>query len=249
MTNGRTDRISLSAPSNDRVEWAISELKQVLADRADDPHAQAAMEALRDAFCVAHSLASLDPLTGLINRTSFDQALELKLAQAARSESRAALMFMDLDGFKSVNDEQGHPAGDLLLQDVAARIVGCVRDDDLLARYGGDEFVVLLDALAGAEVIDAIGTRIIDALSAPLSFEGQRVRLSISIGVALFPEHARSASELIRRADTAMYRAKHQGGKRYVVWSPERDDQSGSYARLDRSQRSSSATDIPLRRA
>jgi diguanylate cyclase (GGDEF)-like protein len=259
MTNGRTDRISLSAPSNERVEWAIRELKEVLADRADDPHAQAALEALRDAFCVAHSRASLDSLTGLMNRTSFDQALELTLAHAARTSSvdarapressQAALMFMDLDGFKCVNDLRGHPAGDRLLKEVAGRIVASVRDDDLLARYGGDEFVVLLDSLASVQVIDAIATRIIEALSAPLGLEGLQVRLSISIGVALFPEHGKSAKELLRRADAAMYRAKHEGGRRYLIWSPEYEDQSGSYAKLDSGQRSASEADMPLRGA
>jgi diguanylate cyclase (GGDEF)-like protein len=260
MANGRTDRNSLSAPSNERVEWAIRELKEVLADRADDPHAQAALEALRDAFCVAHSRASLDPLTGLMNRTSFDQALELALSHAARTPSQAALMFMDLDGFKCVNDRQGHPAGDRLLKEVAGRIVASVRDDDLLARYGGDEFVVLLDSLGSVQVIDAIATRIIEALSAPLCLDTLRVRLSISIGVALFPEHGKSGKELIRRADAAMYRAKHEGGERYLIWSPEveasayareqnHEDQSGAYARLDGSQRSTADADMPLRRA
>lgn len=247
MANGRTDRSSLSSPPNDRVEWAIRELKEVLADRADDPHAQAALEALRDAFCVAHSRASVDPLTGLMNRASFDNALELTLTHAARSESQAALMFMDLDGFKSVNDQKGHPVGDRLLKDVAGRIVASVRDDDLLARYGGDEFVVLLDSLASVQVIDAIATRIIEALSAPLVVDGLHVRLSISIGVALFPEHGKTGKELIDRADAAMYRAKHEGGERYLIWSAAHDDHSGSYSKPEKSPRS--ATEIPLRRA
>ncbi|HEX6244624.1 MAG TPA: GGDEF domain-containing protein, partial [Polyangiales bacterium] len=196
------------------MEWALSELKQVLADRADDPHARAALDALRDAFCVAESRASSDPLTGLMNRSSFAQALEHALTEAARTQTQAALMFMDLDGFKSINDEQGHLVGDQLLKHVAGRIMSCVRDDDLLARYGGDEFVVLLEGLVGTEVVDAIASRIIDALSAPFSLEGLCVRLSISIGIALFPSHAMAAQELLHRADSAMYRAKHAGGKR-----------------------------------
>src|SRR5690348_3028401 len=116
MANGRADRVPLSSASNQRVEWALSELKQVLADRADDPHARAALDALRDAFCVAETRASSDPLTGLMNRSSFAQALEAALADAARTETQAALMFMDLDGFKSINDEQGHLVGDQLLK-------------------------------------------------------------------------------------------------------------------------------------
>jgi diguanylate cyclase (GGDEF)-like protein len=248
MANGRTDRHSLSSAPSERVESAIRELKEVLADRADDPHAKAALETLRDAFCVAHTRASLDPLTGLMNRASFDQALELTLAHAARTETQAALMFMDLDGFKSVNDQKGHPVGDCLLKDVAGRIVASVRDDDLLARYGGDEFVVLLDSLATAEVVDAIATRIIEALSAPFVVSGLQVRSSISIGVALFPEHGKCAKELVDRADAAMYRAKHEGGERYVIWSPD-DDCSGPYARVDGSQRAACSGEPPLRRA
>ena len=239
----------LSSTANDRVEWALGELKQVLADRAEDPHARAALQTLRDAFCAVHSRASLDPLTGLMNRTSFDQALARVLGRTGLDRPRAALMFMDLDGFKRVNDERGHRIGDHLLQIVAARVVGCVREHDLLARYGGDEFVVLLDELASTEVVHAIATRIIASLSAPFRLQGLRLRLSVSIGVALFPEHGGSAEQLLRRADAAMYRAKREGGRRYLVCSPASDDQAGSYARLDISQRSTAATDIPLRRA
>jgi diguanylate cyclase (GGDEF)-like protein len=108
---------------------------------------------------------------------------------------------------------------------------------------------VLLEGLVDTEVVDAIASRIIDALSAPFSLDGLCVRLSISIGVAVYPAHALAATELLQRADLAMYRAKHAGGRRYLVWSRERDDQSGSYAKLESNQRSASVTDNPLRRA
>ena len=249
MSHGRTDRELSSPQADDKVEWAIAELTDLLAERADDPHARAAMQTLRDAFSVVHTRASTDPLTGLMNRASFDRVLPEALARAARTHSEAALLFMDLDGFKSVNDKNGHPAGDMLLKEVAQRVMSSVREDDLLARYGGDEFVVLLESLSDRNVIDAIATRIIDTLSAPLTVEGIEVKLSVSIGVALFPDHARDASELVLRADAAMYWAKHEGGDRYVVWREERSAQSGSYARFESSQRSTSGTGLPLRRA
>jgi diguanylate cyclase (GGDEF)-like protein len=247
MATGRSER----PHADDRVEWAIRELQAVLAERADDPHARAALDALRDAFCVAHTRASVDPLTGLMNRASFDRALALAITHAARTQSPAAVLFMDLDGFKAVNDQRGHAVGDVLLREVAARIMACVREDDLLARYGGDEFVVLLEQLTDPGVVHAIATRVIEALSRSFAADGLTVHLSVSIGVALFPEHGGSAEELLACADTAMYEAKRKGGDRYLIAaSRERTgDQSGSYARLDANQRSTSALDIPLRRA
>jgi diguanylate cyclase (GGDEF)-like protein len=247
MANGRTERLD----ADERVERALSELQEVLAERADDPHARAALATLRDAFCVAHTRASLDPLTGLMNRASFDRSLELALAHAARNHSPAAVLFMDLDGFKTVNDQRGHAVGDVLLREVAARIMACVREDDLLARYGGDEFVVLLEQLTDPQVVHAIASRVIEALSHTFTVDGLAVRLSVSIGAALFPEHGASAESLLACADSAMYDAKRKGGDRYLIGAtPERrDDQSGSYARFETSQRSTSETDIPLRRA
>jgi diguanylate cyclase (GGDEF)-like protein len=247
MANGRTER----QDADERVERALSELQTVLADRADDPHARAALATLRDAFCVAHTRASLDPLTGLMNRASFDRALELAIGHAARNHSPAAVLFMDLDGFKAVNDQRGHAVGDVLLREVAARIMTCVREDDLLARYGGDEFVVLLEPLTEPHVVQAIASRVIEALSRTFSVDGLMVRLSVSIGVALFPEHGACAEELLACADAAMYEAKRRGGDRYLIGAPHehRDDQSGSYARFEASQRSTSPVDVPLRRA
>ena len=233
MSHGRTER-ELSSPHGDeKVEWALAELVDVLAERADDPHAQAALQTLRDAFSVVHTRASIDPLTGLMNRASFDRILTESLAHATRTESELALLFMDLDGFKSVNDRNGHPAGDILLKEVARRVTSSVRDDDLLARYGGDEFVVLLESLADRQVVSAIASRIIETLSAPIEVEGRELRLSISIGIALFPHHACDAKQLVLRADAAMYLAKHEGGDRYLIWREQDSEQSGAYARLE----------------
>jgi len=249
MSHGRTERELSSPRADDKVEWAIAELTEVLAERAEDPHAQAALQTLRDAFSLARTRASIDPLTGLMNRASFDSLLNDALARAMRLGCEAALLFMDLDGFKSVNDKNGHPAGDSLLKEVAQRLLSSVREEDLLARYGGDEFVVLLESLSEREVVHAIAMRIIDTLSAPIQVDDNAVQLSVSIGVALFPDHAHDASELVLHADAAMYWAKHEGGNRYMVWRAEGDDQSGSYARFESSQRSIAPTDILFRRA
>jgi diguanylate cyclase (GGDEF)-like protein len=246
MANGRTD----GQDADERVEWAIRELQEVLADRANDPHARAALATLRDAFCTAHARASMDPLTGLMNRASFDSALQVTIGRAARAQSPAAVLFMDLDGFKAVNDQRGHPVGDSLLKEVASRIMACVREDDLLARYGGDEFVVLLEHVSDPEVVHGVALRVIDALSRPFTGGDISVRLSVSIGVALFPEHGTCADELLARADAVMYEAKRQGGDRYLVAPPVArvDDQSGSYAKLDAGQRSPATRGIPVRR-
>ncbi len=236
---------------DERVEWAIRELREVLADRADDPHARAALDTLREAFFLAHTRASVDPLTGLMNRASFDRSLDVMIGRAARTQSAAALLFMDLDGFKAVNDQRGHRVGDALLKEVASRIMACVREDDLLARYGGDEFVVLLEQVSDLQVVHAVAARVTEALSRSFTADGLLLGLSVSIGIALFPEHGLSAEELLARADAAMYAAKREGGDRYlVVPSGERlVGQSGSYAKFDSSQRSTSPADMPLRRA
>ena len=249
MASGRTDRSLLFAQASEDVQWAIHELEAVLAERVHDPHAQKALQVLNDAFRAARSCADLDPLTGLMNRAALDQALEPLLCAGQRAQSQVALLFMDLDGFKDVNDRHGHAVGDRLLHEAAARIARCVRDEDRVARYGGDEFVVLLEAPSGSHVARAIATRIVEALGSPLSIDGLLVDLSISIGVALFPDHGTTSAELLRRADAAMYRAKSTGGNHYLLWAPDLDDHSGSYAKFGDNQRSISAIDIALRRA
>lgn len=260
MATSRTDRPQASHSSSlaretarfdktdERIANAIRELQEVLADRPEDHGALAALETLRDALCVANTRASVDPLTGLMNRASFDRALEEALERAALAHTDVALLFLDLDGFKAVNDQRGHAAGDRLLKEVAARIMGCMRDDDLLARYGGDEFVVALENVADRQIVHAVASRIINCLSGIFTVEGEHVHLSVSVGVALYPEHAITVSELLSRADAAMYEAKRQGGARYLLWrAHEATGQSGSFAKFESGQRS--VNELPARRA
>lgn len=161
-------------------------------------------------------LAYSDTLTGLPNRRLFQDKLESAIALTKRTATCGALLFMDLDNFKSLNDTKGHAAGDLLLQEVAKRLKSCVRETDMVARLGGDEFVVILDDLHASEVVAAeqagrIATKISVLLHQPYQLNDWVHRSSVSIGVALFNNGKTSSEELIRNADMAMYQAKKAG--------------------------------------
>jgi len=156
-------------------------------------------------------LSKHDALTGLPNRSLLAEHLEAAMALARRNQHRVALMFLDLDRFKEVNDTLGHRIGDLLLKEVAQRLRLAVRESDLVARIGGDEFIVLLRDVPASETVQAVGEKLRRALEIPFEIEGHRLSISGSTGIALYPEHGRDATELFRRADDAMYRIKAQG--------------------------------------
>jgi diguanylate cyclase (GGDEF)-like protein len=156
-------------------------------------------------------LAHHDALTGLPNRAAFMEQLELALAAARLHHGRLALLFIDLDEFKRVNDSLGHLAGDELLQQVGARITGTLRATDLVARFGGDEFMVLLPgAVDDAELRD-VAQKLLAAVAQPVPIEGRQMRVTPSIGVAVFPRDGDGAHDLIKNADAAMYQAKSRG--------------------------------------
>ncbi len=161
-------------------------------------------------------LAYHDPLTGLPNRIQVEQQLNLALARARRTVGAVALMFIDLDDFKEANDRLGHAAGDRLLAAVAVRLRSVLRDTDLLARHGGDEFIVVLADLSGDPVTAAenVGSKLLRALREPFVVGGARLRTRASIGVSLYPDDADDTEALLRHADTAMYQAKAAGGGR-----------------------------------
>jgi diguanylate cyclase (GGDEF)-like protein len=166
---------------------------------------------LRTQKDAVESLAWQDPLTGLPNRNLFFKTLE-RLVGHAHAEGRSfSLAVVDLDGFKGVNDAHGHDAGDALLQQVADRFRKAVRQDDMVARTGGDEFILLLPD-SGAEGCHAVCVRIVQELGADYLVLGHRVRISASMGVARFPDDAREIDELTRTADKSMYAAKRSGG-------------------------------------
>ncbi len=160
-------------------------------------------------------LAYHDVLTGLPNRTLFRDRLGHAVRKAERSGELVALMFIDLDRFKHINDSLGHQAGDELLCEVAQRISQCVRQGDTVARLGGDEFTVIAEGLENPEKAAVIAENLIQAITAPIALRGQEVYVSASIGIALFPDDAENVDGLLRAADTAMYRAKEEGRNNY----------------------------------
>jgi diguanylate cyclase (GGDEF)-like protein len=209
--------------SDETVDWALHELESAIRGCPEEPRARAALEVLRTSFTAVQTDAATDPLTGLANRAWFSQMLDERLKPEQGTDVHGALLFLDLDGFKDVNDRRGHPAGDTLLTEVALRISHSVRDHDLVARHGGDEFVVLLENIENPAVAHAIAARVVEAIGMPFEVEGNIVRLGVSIGVAYYPEHGGTGGELLRHADLAMYRAKSHGGRSYSVFG-ERDD-------------------------
>jgi len=164
-----------------------------------------------------HFLAQYDFLTGLPNRTLFDDRLKVALAKATRDNELLALLYIDLDDFKPVNDNLGHATGDLLLTELAGRIQGCVRQVDTVCRIGGDEFVVLLGAVQAPQNAWQVAENIRAAINLPMSLAGQNVQVSASIGIALYPRHGSDPIQLARNADAAMYDAKKSGGNRCRV--------------------------------
>jgi diguanylate cyclase (GGDEF)-like protein len=161
-----------------------------------------------------------DSLTDLPNRVLFADRLELALARTARDDTHVAVLFLDLDGFKEINDTLGHAAGDELLQNVARRLHGCLRPNDTLARYGGDEFVVLVEQVDTPDSAVLVAKRILNALSHPVRVGDQQLYVKTSIGIALAGAQPGANTDVLRRADMAMYEAKTSGGSRYVLASP-----------------------------
>ena len=153
-----------------------------------------------------------DPLTGLPTLGLYRERLRQLVAQARRSGKRLAVLFVDLDGFKSVNDTWGHAAGDRLLADVSSKMAACLRETDMLARRGGDEFVVLLDGVRGPGDAARVARKLLRRVSEPSVVLGTVLRSSASIGIAEYPEHGRRPETLERHADQAMYAAKRLGG-------------------------------------
>ncbi len=168
----------------------------------------------RQLFDAAHR----DRLTELPNRFSLDQRVQEAVALAARDETRLALLFLDLDRFKSINDTMGHGAGDEVLREVAARLHKCVRGGDFIARPGGDEFVIIMSSIAGVKDIEVLAQRLIRAVSAPIQLQEREVYVGVSIGAAVYPEHGADASALTAHADAAMYRAKAGGGSALAIY-------------------------------
>lgn len=179
----------------------------VVAALRNQADAAAAAESLSD----AHRLAETDPLTGLPNRTLMLDRLTQAIAGAKRRATRLAVLFLDLDNFKQLNDTQGHAAGDEVLQEVARRLVHAVREADTVSRHGGDEFLILLSEVSHAADAAAIADKLLATLDEPFRVGEQGLHLTASIGISLYPEDGDAVDVLIAHADAAMYRAKSDG--------------------------------------
>ncbi len=166
-------------------------------------------------------LAYTDALTGLPNRTLFHDRLKQGLAIASRRDSPLAVLFLDLDRFKVINDSLGHDVGDRVLISVARRLGACLRDEDTLARLGGDEFAILLPEVSGARGSSSVADKLLRALVAPQVINGHELTVGASIGIALFPENGSDVQSLLRSADAAMYSAKARGRGRAALFTPD----------------------------
>ena len=176
--------------------------------------------ALKETQYRLHHEATHDPLTGLPNRALFNEVAGQALGRAARHQAITAVMFLDLDGFKRVNDSLGHDAGDQLLVEVAQRLRVTVRAGDLVARMGGDEFCIVCEQVTGVDEVRQLGQRLINAVSAPLPLHGRDVQVGGSIGIALDSTGQASIDSVVRDADIALYRAKHNGRGRVEIFEP-----------------------------
>ncbi len=166
------------------------------------------------------ALVYRDPLTGLPNRRLFEDRLAIALAQAHRYRHRLAVIFLDLDRFKQVNDTLGHAAGDALLRAVSERLTESVREGDTVARLAGDEFTLLLPGIHYAEDLASISQKLVETLRRPFPIDGHPVRVTASGGISLYPEDGEEAEALLKSADTAMYRAKERGRDNFQLFSP-----------------------------
>lgn len=198
---------------------------------------------LRESHQRLRVLAENDSLTGLANRYYFDESLRSAIPRAKRMNDQLALLFLDLDNFKIINDTLGHATGDLILQEVAKRLVSVVRTGDIVCRLGGDEFAVLAHNFDSRESIAQLAERILEDLRRPIIAEQSEQNISVSIGVATYPDAADNASDMLRAADLAMYRAKHDGRNSYHFFSQALQSQMHERIRLEKELRAQLPTD------
>ncbi|MFC3606635.1 putative bifunctional diguanylate cyclase/phosphodiesterase [Stutzerimonas tarimensis] len=199
------------------------------------------MSDVRNLHAQLEAQAITDSLTGLLNRRGFHQALESALSRVDRNGKRMAILYIDLDGFKRINDSLGHEAGDAILCKVARLLETCMRSYDVLARMGGDEFTALLDSLDHPEDAARVAEKLIELISVRHSVDGTEVTLGASIGIASFPGCGERVEDLLRAADMAMYEAKRAGRQQYRFFSAEMN--SRAHARLILEENLRSATD------
>ena len=198
---GLERKADLTRATNEKLVVAVVE---ALAKTAED----------RKDLAELSYVANHDALTALPNRSLLQDRLERAIVFAGRHGQRAAVIYLDLDHFKAINDTLGHAVGDLVLQATATRLLACVRVSDTVCRQGGDEFLVLLPECDAPDDALLVARKLINAMAVPLYLGGHRVRVTLSVGISLFPEDGCDAETLVCRADQAMYQAKEAGGNR-----------------------------------
>lgn len=199
------------------LQWSASarpKVDQVFAAARDITETRAEVAAIR-------RQVNTDTLTGLSNRGHLDEQLTRVLIEAERHRHSVAVLFIDLDRFKPINDNLGHDVGDQMLQVVARRLTGCLRGEDFVARHGGDEFVVVLPRIGAPSDAVAVVQKLLASIQAPCTLAGRDLWVTASIGVSLFPYHGRDAETLIKNADTAMYRAKKEKRGGWALYSDD----------------------------
>ncbi len=174
-------------------------------------------KAARNNGRMLESLALTDPLTGLANRRLLADRIAMAVVRARRNKNPMAVVYLDLDGFKQINDTLGHGAGDVLLKMVARRLLETVREEDTVARLGGDEFMIALWHVSGSGEAATVALKVIEAVSQPYAIEGHTVNVTTSAGVGIFPDHGADADELMKSADLALYEAKRAGKNTYRI--------------------------------
>ena len=208
---------------NGRANWTLT-TKLPLHDESGDVIGLVGItreiNEMRQIEVALQHLATHDALTELPNRFLLVDRLNQLLSRADRSGSYFAVLFMDLDRFKEVNDSHGHEVGDLLLRAVAQRLAESVRQSDTVARIGGDEFVILLETVHKVEEADAVAVKVQQAFTRPFSLDRHHIESTVSIGVSFYPENGSDADSLLRAADYAMYLAKREGGNRHITCLP-----------------------------
>jgi diguanylate cyclase (GGDEF)-like protein len=200
-------------------EEMVRELEQRAMIKAEEHNVQLekANERLRQQ-------ATEDALTGLPNRRLLLDRFTVAKAKANRRHEKVALLFLDLDEFKIINDSLGHSAGDAVLLELARRLRTVVREEDTLARFGGDEFIVLVAGLKERDEVEVIAPKILESIAKPVSVGDREFRLTASLGISIYPDDGSSAGDLLRKADIAMYRAKEFGGSKYQSFYPEMEN-------------------------